>query len=189
MTAPVDTASARPSRRYLLPALAVGVFAVIVVFFGFGLGRDPRKVPSALLDQPVPAFDLPGLKEGAPGLNTADLKGQVQLVNIFASWCAPCRIEHPLLMRLAKDGKVQVNGIAWKDTRQNASAFLEELGNPYTKIGFDGSGRTGIDWGVYGVPETYVIDRDGRIRYKVVGPIMPQELNERLLPLIEKLQK
>ncbi len=189
MTAPVETAPVRPSRRYVLPALVVAVFAIIVVFFGFGLTQDPRKLPSALLDQAAPAFDLPGLKEGEPGLRTADLKGQVQLVNVFASWCVPCRVEHPLLMRLAKEGKVQVNGIAWKDTRPNASAFLDELGNPYKKIGFDGTGRAGIDWGVYGVPETYVIDREGRIRYKVVGPIMPQELNERLLPLIEKLQK
>lgn len=189
MTAPVETASPASGRRYVLPALVVAVFAVIVVFFGFGLTHDPRILPSALLDQAAPSFDLAGLKDGEPGLKTGDLKGQVQLVNVFASWCVPCRVEHPLLMRLAKEGKVQVNGIAWKDTRPNASAFLDELGNPYKKIGFDGSGRAGIDWGVYGVPETYVIDRDGRIRYKVVGPIMPQELNERLLPLIEKLQK
>jgi cytochrome c biogenesis protein CcmG, thiol:disulfide interchange protein DsbE len=189
MTAPMEAAPARPSRRYILPALVVAVFAIIVVAFYKALYLDPRKIPTPMLDQAAPSFDLPPLKDGEPGLKTADLKGQVQLVNVFASWCVPCRVEHPLLMRLAKEGKVQVNGIAWKDTRPNASAFLDELGNPYKKIGFDGSGRAGIDWGVYGVPETYVIDRDGRIRYKVVGPIMPQELTERLLPLIEKLQK
>jgi cytochrome c biogenesis protein CcmG/thiol:disulfide interchange protein DsbE len=177
------------SRRILLPLLAVALFALIVAMFWVGLGLDPRKLPSALLDKPVPAFDLPGLREGEPGLKTDDLNGQVTLVNVFASWCVPCRIEHPLLLRLAKENKVQVVGIAWKDTRGNAQAFLDELGNPYARVGFDGAGRVGIDWGVYGVPETYIVDRDGRIRYKVVGPMMPAELNERVLPLIEKLKK
>lgn len=194
MTAPVETApteAGRPAsiKRFVLPGLVVLVFAVIVVFFALGLQHDPRKLPSALLDQAAPSFDLPGLKDGQPGLKTADLKGQVTLVNIFASWCVPCRVEHPLLMRLAKENKVDVLGIAWKDQRQDASSFLDELGNPYKRIGFDGSGRVGIDWGVYGVPETYVIDREGRIRYKVVGPMMPQELTERVLPLIESLKK
>ena len=188
MTAPVETAPVRPSRRYVLPALVVAVFAIIVVFFGFGLTQDPRKLPSALLDQAAPAFDLPGLKEGEPGLRTADLKGQVQLVNVFASWCVPCRVEHPLLMRLAKEGKVQVNGIAWKDTRPNASAFLDELGNPYKKIGFDGTGRAGIDWGVYGVPETYVVDAEGRIRYKHVGPLSEEDLEGVILPVLRKVK-
>jgi cytochrome c biogenesis protein CcmG/thiol:disulfide interchange protein DsbE len=176
-------------RRLLLPLLAVALFALIVAMFWVGLGLDPRKLPSALLDKPVPAFDLPGLREGEPGLKAEDLKGQVTLVNVFASWCVPCRIEHPLLLRLAKEKKAQVVGIAWKDTRKDAQAFLDELGNPYGRVGFDGPGRVGIDWGVYGVPETYVVDRDGRIRYKVVGPMMPEELNERVLPLIEKLKK
>lgn len=189
MTAPATGTAPSTSRRYALPALIVAVFLIMVVAFYFALQRDPRILPSALLDQPAPNFDLPPLKDGEPGFKTTDLKGSVQLVNVFASWCVPCRVEHPLLMRLAKEGKVQVHGIAWKDTRPNATAFLDELGNPYKKIGFDGTGRAGIDWGVYGVPETYVIDREGRIRYKVVGPIMPQELNDRLLPLIEKLQK
>jgi len=189
MSAPADSAATGGGRRYLLPALVVALFAVIVAFFFVGLSHDPRKLPSALLDRPAPPFDLPPLHEGGPGLKTADLKGQVALVNVFASWCVPCRVEHPLLMRLAKENAVPVYGIAWKDTRANADAFLRELGNPYGRIGFDGSGRVGIDWGVYGVPETYVIDREGRIRYKVVGPIMPQELNETLLPLIEKLKK
>jgi cytochrome c biogenesis protein CcmG/thiol:disulfide interchange protein DsbE len=183
------TVPVSPRRRVLLPLLAVALFALIVAMFWVGLGLDPRKLPSALLDKPVPEFDLPPLKEGGPGLASADLKGQVTLVNIFASWCVPCRIEHPLLLRLAKEKKVAVVGIAWKDKRADAQAFLAELGNPYARIGFDGSGRAGIDWGVYGVPETYVVDRDGRIRYKVVGPMMPEELNERVLPLIEKLKK
>lgn len=189
MTAPTDTAAGGPRRPYLLPALIVSTFLAIVVAFYFALQRDARTLPSALLDKPAPEFDLPGLRDGEPGLKTADLKGQVQLVNMFASWCPPCRIEHPLLMRLAKDGTVAIQGIAWKDKRADSIAFLDELGNPYKKVGSDGSGRVGIDWGVYGVPETYVIDREGRIRYKVVGPITPQELNDRLLPLIEKLKK
>lgn len=182
-------APAAPYRRALLPVLAVVLFALIVAMFWIGLGMDPRKLPSALLDKPAPAFDLPPLREGEPGLKTADLLGQVTLVNVFASWCMPCRIEHPLLLRLAQEKRAQVVGIAWKDRREDARAFLDELGNPYARIGFDGSGRAGIDWGVYGVPETYVVDREGRIRYKVVGPLMAQELNERVLPLIEKLKK
>ena len=181
MTEQGAAASGPMSRRTLLPILVVLLFALIVAMFWLGLSLDPRRLPSALLDKPVPAFDLPALRDGEPGLKADDLKGGVTLVNVFASWCVPCRIEHPLLLRLAKEKKVQVVGIAWKDTRKDAQAFLDELGNPY--------GRVGIDWGVYGVPETYVVDREGRIRYKVVGPMMPEELNERVLPLVEKLQK
>lgn len=179
----------RVSKRSLLPIASVLVFASICLFFYFGLGRNAREVPSALLGKEVPLFELPPLKDGERGLRTDDLKGQVMLVNIFASWCAPCRAEHPLLMRLAQEERILVAGIAWKDTRRNAAAFLEELGNPYYRIGFDGAGRVGIEWGVYGVPETYVIDREGRIRHKVVGPITAAELNTRLLPLINKLRQ
>lgn len=178
-----------PRRRALLPVLAVVLFALIVVMFWVGLGLDPRRLPSALLDKPVPEFALPPLAEGQPGLKAEDLRGKVTLVNMFASWCVPCRVEHPLLLRLAREKKAEVVGIAWKDKREDAKAFLDELGNPYARVGYDGTGRTGIDWGVYGVPETYVVDREGRIRYKVVGPIMPQELDERILPLIEQLKK
>ena len=175
--------------RPLFPVLAIAIFAVIVVFFAVGLTKDSRKLPSALLDQPAPGFDLPPLTSALPGLKTVDLQGRVSLVNVWASWCGPCRVEHPLLMRLARDGRAEVVGINWKDKKDDAENFLKELGNPYGRIGFDASGRVGIDWGVYGVPETYVIDRAGRIRYKVVGPIMPDELKDSILPLIESLKK
>jgi cytochrome c biogenesis protein CcmG/thiol:disulfide interchange protein DsbE len=187
-----DQAVTTPARfplRRVLPLVAVALFALIVALFAIGLTMDPRKLPSALLDKPAPAFDLPPLDEKTPGLKTADLKGQVTLVNFFASWCMPCRVEHPLLMRLAREGKIAVYGIAWKDGKKNAGDFLAELGNPYRRIGHDPDNKTGIDFGVYGVPETYVIDREGRIRYKVVGPLYPDELNNRVLPLIEKLSK
>jgi cytochrome c biogenesis protein CcmG/thiol:disulfide interchange protein DsbE len=180
----------RPSwRRLALPLLAMAVFAGVVAFFAKGLGIDSRKLPSVLIDKPAPAFDLPPLLAGTPGLSDGDLKGRVTLVNVWASWCIPCRVEHPVLMRLARDGKAEVVGINWKDKKADAETFLKELGNPFARIGFDQAGRVGIDWGVYGVPETYVIDRTGRIRHKVVGPITPEELNGRLTPLIESLRK
>ena len=181
--------AARASRRALLPLLAVALFAAIVAMFAVGLGLDSRKLPSALIDKPAPAFDLPPLLASAPGLKDGDLKGRVTLVNVWASWCVPCRVEHPLLMRLAREAKADVVGINWKDKKPEATAFLAELGNPFARVGFDQSGRVGIDWGVYGVPETYVIDRAGRIRYKVVGPITPDEYANRLQPLIESLKK
>lgn len=176
-------------RQLLLPSLALAVFAAICLAFYFGLGRDARKIPSALLDKPSPEFSLPPLREGQQGLSRRDLVGDVTLVNIFASWCAPCRLEHPMLLRLARELNVPIMGIAWKDKRENAIAFLDELGDPYRRTGFDPAGRIGIDWGVYGVPETYVIDRTGRIRHKVVGPITSQEMQDRLLPLIQELRK
>ena len=175
--------------RRLLYLLPVAVFALVAVYFGLGLQRDPSIVPSALIDKPAPDFDLPPLLESGQGFKTADLQGRVSLVNVFASWCIPCRVEHPLLMRLAKEGRVPILGINWKDKQADAVAWLEELGDPFERIGYDLSGRTGIDWGVYGVPETYVIDREGRIRYKHVGPLSQQALNETVLPLIEELER
>jgi cytochrome c biogenesis protein CcmG/thiol:disulfide interchange protein DsbE len=193
MTDPAMTekpaAAARPTRRALLPLLAVALFALIVALLAVGLTMDSRKLPSALLDQEVPRFDLPPLLADKPGLGSADLKGGVTLVNVWASWCVPCRVEHPLLMRLAREGSVRVVGINWKDRRQDAEAFLKDLGDPFSRIGADPNNRVAVDWGVYGVPESYLVDRAGRIRYKVVGPIMPEEYNSRLLPLIESLRK
>ena len=170
---------------YLLP---LAVFLGVAVYFAIGLTKDPRLIPSALIDQPVPDFDLPPLLTGKPGLKTADLKGEVALVNVFASWCVPCRVEHPLLMRLAKEATVPIHGLNWKDKRHDATAWLEELGDPFSRIGFDGDNKTGIDWGVYGVPETYVIDREGRIRYKHVGPMFEETWKDILEPLIRELK-
>ncbi len=170
---------------YLLPLL---VFLGLSVYFAIGLGKDPSKLPSALIDKPVPQFDLPPLLEGLPGLATADFGGEVVMVNVFASWCIPCRLEHPLITKLADDGILPVFGINYKDEKADATAWLKELGNSYTRIGWDLSGRVGIDWGVYGVPETYIIGKQGRIRYKYVGPIYRELLDETLIPIILELQ-
>lgn len=171
---------------YILPLL---LFLVVVGYFAAGLGRDPHKLPSALIDRPVPAFDLPAVAGTKAGLSSDDLKGRPQLVNIWASWCIPCRVEHPALMRLAGEHGVLIRGIDYKDKPEDAAAYLEENGNPYTGIGADRDGRVGIEWGTYGVPETYVIDRDGRIRYRHVGPLMPEDVEERILPILAELER
>jgi len=170
---------------YLLPLL---VFLGISTYFAIGLGKDPSKLPSALLDKPVPEFELPPLLEVLPGLATADFGGEVVMVNVFASWCIPCRIEHPLITRLADDGILPVYGINYKDEKADAIAWLDELGNSYARIGWDLSGRVGIEWGVYGVPESYIVGKQGHIRYKHVGPISREALNETILPIIRELQ-
>ena len=150
-------------------------------------------MPSALIDKPVPEFTLAGLPgdgvESGKGFSSADLTGRVSIVNVFASWCFPCRVEHPLLMRLARNPKVRIFGLNYKDRPEDARAWLKELGNPYDRIGVDRDGRIAIDWGVYGVPETFIIDAGGRIRYKHVGPITPSDLDEIIVPIIEKLSK
>lgn len=170
---------------FLLPVI---VFAAMATYFAVGLQRDPSILPSALIDKPVPNFDLPPLLDDVPGLAAGDFGGEVAMVNVFASWCVPCRAEHPLLMRLAEDKIIPIYGLNYKDQKADATAWLDELGNPYGRIGHDLSGRVGIDWGVYGVPETYLIDKRGRIRYKHVGPIFSDTLNETVLPMIRELQ-
>jgi cytochrome c biogenesis protein CcmG/thiol:disulfide interchange protein DsbE len=174
--------------RRLIYILPLALFVVLAGYFVVGLTRDPSIVPSALIDKPVPDFTLPALLKDGKGLATADLKGKVTLVNVFASWCVPCRIEHPLLMRLAHEQGVTVHGINYKDKPEDAVRWLNQGGNPYAAIGADQDGRVSIDWGVYGVPETYVVDPQGRIRYKVVGPLMPEEVQKTILPLIKELQ-
>jgi cytochrome c biogenesis protein CcmG/thiol:disulfide interchange protein DsbE len=164
------------------------LFAALAAYLGFGLTRDARILPSALIDKPVPDFALPPLFPDEPGFSTADLKGKVSVVNVFASWCIPCRAEHPLWMRFAKEQKVPLYGLNWKDKRKDAMAWIRELGNPYERIGHDLKNEAGIEWGVYGVPETYIIDRTGRIRKKHVGPIFPEILEKEILPVIRELQ-
>jgi cytochrome c biogenesis protein CcmG, thiol:disulfide interchange protein DsbE len=168
---------------FLLP---LAVFAVLAGYFGVGLLRDPSVLPSALIDLPAPDFSLPGLAD-KPGLTNADLAGNVALVNFFASWCAPCRVEHPILMRLAAEGRAVLYGIDYKDKPEDAIRLLAQLGDPYRRIGVDRGGRTFIDFGAYGVPETYVIDRAGRIRYRQVGPITPADYDGKILPLLKQL--
>ena len=153
-----------------------------------GPDRDPHELPSALIDKPAPSFDLPALAGGG-SVSLASLRGQVVVLNFFASWCVPCRIEHPVLMRLANQDKVALTGIAYKDAPEAAKKLLDDGGDPYRSVGLDRSGRTGIDFGVYGVPETYVIDKTGRIRRKFVGPLSPDAVESELLPLLRRLSQ
>ncbi len=173
---------------WLLPVL---VFAVIAGFLLWGLDpdRDPSEIPSVLIGKLVPEFDLPPVKGRTLGLSSADLGGEVSLVNVFASWCTACRYEHPLFMRLKAAGVVPIHGLNYKDKPDDAAAWLDDLGDPYTRTGADISGRVGIEWGVYGVPETFVLNRDGRIAYKHIGPVTPKVLDETLLPMIERLRQ
>ncbi|MEL6478201.1 MAG: DsbE family thiol:disulfide interchange protein [Pseudomonadota bacterium] len=184
--APEPAASAQKSgfRPWMFIPLLTAL--LMLSTFLLGLGRDNvRDLPSALIDKPVPEFALSPLMPDAPGLSTEDLKTSgVKLVNIWASWCGPCRAEHPFLNGLAKQG-ITVHGINYKDQPDNARAFLAELGDPYTLIGADQSGRAGIEWGVYGVPETFVIDGAGRVVYKHIGPINPGDVTGKILPAIE----
>jgi cytochrome c biogenesis protein CcmG/thiol:disulfide interchange protein DsbE len=173
---------------YALPFLAV---TALVAWFALALapGRDPSAVPSALIDKPAPQIDLPSIYDDRPGLRSADLLGRATVVNVFASWCVPCRAEHPVLARLAQEHGVPLIGFNWKDKPEDARAFLRELGDPYERIGSDPSGRAGIDWGVYGVPETYVVDAAGRIRYKHVGPLADQDLDAVILPVLRQMAR
>ena len=174
-------------KRRALFVLPILLLVGLAVMFAVGLRHDPSIVPSVLIDKPVPEFDLPPLFEDKPGLATADLNGQVALVNVFASWCIPCRIEHPMFMRLAERGEVPVYGINYKDAPADAKRWLAELGDPYTRIGADRDGRAGIEWGVYGVPETFVVDGTGTIRFKHVGPLTAEVLEETIMPLVREL--
>lgn len=170
-----------PQKSGLRLWMIVPVFGAVMVVavFALGLQRDDvQTLPSTLIDKPVPEFALPPLREGAPGLSSADLKAPgAKLVNIWASWCGPCRIEHPNIEALAASG-VPVHGFNYKDAPENALAFLDELGDPYTLIGADRNGRTGIEFGVYGVPETFVINDAGVIVYKHVGPVLARDMEK-----------
>ena len=170
----------------LIPVL---VFLGIAVALGVGLTMNPRDIPSALIGKPVPDFELPPVKGRNLGLSKGDLRGEVFLVNVFASWCLACREEHPLIMELTSKAVVPVHGLNYKDTPDEAKAWLNKYGDPYVRTGTDRDGRVGIDFGVYGVPETFVIDREGRIAHKHIGPIRPEDLEETILPLIERLRK
>ena len=176
----------RPRLAAYIPLL---VFVVMAVFFAIGLTMNPRDIPSPLIGKPVPEFSLPPVKGGTLGLSSADLRGQVSIVNVFASWCVACREEHPILMGIKEQGLVPLHGINYKDKPDDARAWLDQMGDPYTRIGADMSGRVAIDWGVYGVPETFVIDRDGMIVHKHIGAITPEALRKTIMPIIDKLQK
>jgi cytochrome c biogenesis protein CcmG/thiol:disulfide interchange protein DsbE len=171
--------------RHLIPLL---VFVVIVGFLWAGLSLNPREVPSPLIGKPAPEFSLPQLRDPGNVIKAADLRGQVWLLNVFASWCTPCLEEHPYLVELAKRGVVPVYGLNYKDRHEAAVKWLGKHGDPYTGIVVDAEGRTGIEYGVYGVPETFVIDKLGVIRFKHIGPLTPEVLDEDIIPLVEGLQ-
>ena len=181
------THDAAPSRRYWLYLLPIAIFAGVGLLLYQGLYRDPRLVPSPLIGKPVPEFALGPVPGREHGLASRDLRGAVSLVNVFASWCVACRDEHPLLMALEREQVVPIHGLNYKDTPADAATWLDALGDPYARIGADIDGRVGLDWGVYGVPETFVVDRDGHIAYKHIGPVTPQVLEEVLLPLMREL--
>jgi len=193
-------------KRFLIP---LAVFFVLLVFLGIGLTLNPRDVPSPLKDKPAPSFTLPQLEQVDKTFSPADMKGKVWLLNVWASWCVSCRQEHPLLVSFSKEGKVPIVGLSYKEvrgdseidagklspddelnlTRRRSNAWLAARGNPYAVVALDLDGRVGIDYGVYGVPETYVIDKTGLIRMKHTGPITPESLKTQILPLVAELSK
>jgi cytochrome c biogenesis protein CcmG, thiol:disulfide interchange protein DsbE len=182
-----------PKRRRLLVFVPLLVFLALAALFLFRLGSgDPSRIPSALIGREVPLTSLPPLNgltrdgQPVPGISNADFTGAVTLVNVWASWCVPCHDEAPLLMKLADDKRIRLVGINYKDQADNARRFIGRHGNPFTAVGTDGNGRASIDWGVYGVPETFLVGRDGRIAYKLVGPITPGNLDATLKPAIEQ---
>lgn len=171
--------------RFLLP---LSVFIILAGFLGVGLRLNPREVPSPLIDKPAPAFRVPQLHDAGNTIDPVDMRGKVWLLNVWASWCAACRQEHPLLVELARRNIVPIVGLNYKDTRDAAQKWLQELGNPYVLSAVDADGRVGIDYGVYGVPETFLIDQRGVIRYKHIGPVTAQALETEILPRIRKLK-
>lgn len=172
--------------RYLIP---LGLFVVLVVFLAIGLTRDPSKLPSALLDKPAPTFRLPQLNEPDKTFSAEDMRGKVWILNVWASWCVACRDEHPYLLQYAKSGAVPIYGLNYKDKREDALGWLGELGDPYVLSAVDLEGRVGMDYGVYGAPETYLIDKSGTIRHKHVGPVIPAVWNKEFLPLVQELNR
>lgn len=179
----------------LLPLIIFGAMAVLFLL-QMAKGTDPSKIPSVLINKPAPDFDLPPINaqygfvvEGSPmkGFGSADLKGKVSVVNIWASWCPTCRDEHPLLLEMNKDNRYQLLGLAYKDEEANAARFLKNHGNAFDRVGLDLSGRVGIDWGVYGAPETFIVDKTGTIRHKHIGALTPKSLMESFIPKLEEI--
>jgi len=171
--------------RYLAP---LAIFIVLAVFLYRGLSLDPKVVPSPLVGKPMPAFTLTRLKDPDASISDADLRGKVSILNVWATWCVSCRAEHEMLLVLAEKGKTGIYGLNYKDERAPAQQWLRQLGDPYVANAFDDTGRVGIDWGVYGAPETFIIDKHGIIRHKHIGPLTEESLNEEILPLLARLQ-
>jgi cytochrome c biogenesis protein CcmG/thiol:disulfide interchange protein DsbE len=171
-------------KKAFIPLL---IFAVLMGFLAVGLSLNPREIPSPLINKPAPAFSLPSLDAPEQKIATQDLRGKVWILNVWASWCVACRIEHPLLVEFSKTGAVPIYGLNYKDKRDDAIRWLGKFGNPYTRSLSDTDGLVGIDFGVYGVPETFVIDKAGVIRMKHIGPVTPEVLRDDILPLVRKL--
>ena len=172
--------------RYLIPII---VFAALVALLALGLRFDPTRVPSPLIDRPLPAFELPLVQAPERKLGSPDLRGKVTLLNVWASWCVACRDEHAVLLELARERGITIYGLDYKDTRADAMRWLATMGDPYVASAFDADGRVGIDLGVYGVPETFVVDHDGIVRYKQIGPLTGDMMRATLLPLLDELNK
>jgi cytochrome c biogenesis protein CcmG/thiol:disulfide interchange protein DsbE len=171
--------------KYIIPLV---LFIILALFLAVGLNLNPRDIPSPFINKPAPAFSAPKLMAPTEKLSTSDLKGKVWLFNVWASWCVSCREEHPVLNQLAKQHAVMIVGLNYKDEPDAAKSWLENLGNPYDVSISDQDGRIGIDWGVYGVPETFVVDKKGVIRFKLTGPVTPEAVQQTLLPLIKQLE-
>jgi cytochrome c biogenesis protein CcmG/thiol:disulfide interchange protein DsbE len=182
-----EGAEGEPPRRgaFAWPLL---IFVALAVLLGIGLTLDPREIPSPLIDRAVSQFRLIAVQGRTLGLSSEDLRGEVSVVNVFASWCTACRDEHPLWMEIARDRTFPVHGLNYKDQPGDASRWLDQLGDPYTRTGADIDGRAGIDWGVYGVPETFVVDKHGVIRHKIIGAITREKVGKELIPLVRRLQ-
>lgn len=172
--------------KYLIP---LALFLLLVAFLAFGLRRDPNALPSVLINKPAPSFRLPQLKDPAATFSADDMRGKVWLLNVWASWCVECRVEHEHLLDYSKSGVVPIYGLNYKDKTPDALGWLRELGDPYVVNAVDADGRVAIDYGVYGAPETYVIDKNGTIRFKQVGPLMPEIWEEKVLPLVQELNR
>jgi|SRR5213079_872578 len=172
--------------RYLIPLV---LFIGLVAFLAIGLGRDPHEVPSPLINKPAPAFQLAQLHQPDKKFSAEEMRGKVWLLNVWASWCVSCRDEHPVLVQLSHTGAVPIYGLNWKDQREDAISWLNELGNPYVLSVSDLEGRVAIDYGVYGAPETYLIDKNGVIRFKQIGPIDNDTLQKKILPMVKQLSQ
>ena len=172
------------SLKFVIP---LAVFVVLAAFLAVGLTRDPREVPSPFIGKPAPAFRLEQLHDASIAFAPEEMKGKVWMLNVWASWCVSCRVEHPLLVELSRRGTVPIVGLDYKDKRDDGREWLAKFGNPYALSAFDVDGTVGIDYGVYGVPETFVIDRQGVIRYKQIGPLTKEALEEKILPLLKRL--
>jgi cytochrome c biogenesis protein CcmG/thiol:disulfide interchange protein DsbE len=176
----------RDEMKYLIPLV---LFFVLVVFLAIGLRRDPHEVPSPLINKAAPTFRLPQLKDPSKTFSAEDMRGKVWVLNVWASWCISCRDEHPLLIEYAKTKAVPIYGLNWKDPREDALAWLDELGDPYVLSVSDLDGRIAIDYGVYGAPETYLIDQNGTIRFKQIGAVTPDVWANKILPLVQELNR